>query len=113
MTRGKVFLIGLIVLLLGGAAYVGFDALGLKGFSAGIAAQSLLVLIVVVWTGSYLFRVVTGQMTYMEQRRRYREVYDEQEADDLQKKFDALSLEQQQALLEKIGMDEFEAPSGS
>ncbi len=113
MTRGKVLLIGLIVLLLGGAGYVGFDALGLKGFSAGIAAQSLLVLIVVVWTGSYLFRVVTGKMTYMEQRRRYREVYDEQEADDLQKKFDALSPEQQQALLEKIGMDESEATSGS
>ena len=89
MTRGKVLLIGLIVLLLGGVGYVGFDALGLSGFSAGIAAQSLLVLIV-VWTGSYLFRVVTGQMTYMEQRRRYREVYDEQEADDLQKRFDAL-----------------------
>ena len=49
----------------------------------------------------------------MEQRRRYREVYDVQEADDLQKKFDALSPEQQQALLEKIGMDESEAPSGS
>ena len=74
MTRGKVLLIGLIVLLLGGVGYVGFDALGLEGFSAGIAAQSLLVLIVVVWTGSYLFRVVTGQMTYMEQRRRYRGV---------------------------------------
>ena len=98
MTRGKVLLIGLIVLLLGGVGYVGFDALGLKGFSAGIAAQSLLVLIVVVWTGSYLFRVVSGQMTYMEQRRRYREVYDEQEAEDLQKRFDALPAEEQQAL---------------
>ena len=72
-----------------------------------------LVLIVVVWTGSYLFRVVTGQMTYMEQRRRYREVYDEQEADDLQKRFDALPPEEQQALLQKIGMDESDAPSGS
>ena len=113
MTRGKVLLIGLIVLLLGGVGYVGFDALGLEGFSAGIAAQSLLVLIVVVWTGSYLFRVVTGQMTYMEQRRRYREVYDEQEADDLQKRFDALPPEEQQALLQKIGIDESDAPSGS
>ena len=113
LTRGKVLLIGLIVLLLGGVGYVGFDALGLKGFSAGIAAQSLLVLIVVVWTGSYLFRVVSGQMTYMEQRRRYREVYDEQEAEDLQKRFDALPPEEQQALLQKIGMDESDAPSGS
>ena len=105
MTRGKVLLIGLIVLLLGGVGYVGFDALGLEGFSAGIAAQSLLVLIVVVWTGSYLFRVVTGQMTYMDQRRRYREVYDKQEAEALQARFDALPEEEQRALLRKIGAD--------
>ena len=113
MTRGKVLLIGLVVLLLGGLGYVGFEALGLQGFSAGIAAQALLVTIVVIWTGSYLFRVVTGQMTYMEQRRRYREVYDEQEAQDLEARFDALPPEQQQALLRKIGMDQEDAPAGS
>ena len=61
--------------------------------------------IVVVWTSSYLFRVVTGQMTYMNQRRRYREVYDKQEADELQARFDALPEEEQQALLRKIGAD--------
>ena len=113
MTRGKVLLIGLAVLLLGGLGQVGFQAAGFEGFSAGIAAEALLIVIVVVWTSSYLFRVVTGQMTYMEQRRRYREVYDEQEADDLQKRFDALPPEEQQALLQKIGMDESDAPSGS
>ena len=113
MTRGKVLLIGLVVLLLGGLGYVGFEALGLQGFSAGIAAQALLVTIVVIWTGSYLFRVVTGQMTYMEQRRRYREVYDEQETQDLEARFDALTPEQQQALLRKIGMDQDDAPAGS
>ena len=113
MTRGKVLLIGLVVLLLGGLGYVGFEALGLQGFSAGIAAQELLVTIVVIWTGSYLFRVVTGQMTYMEQRRRYREVYDEQETQDLEARFDALTPEQQQALLRKIGMDQDDAPAGS
>ena len=113
MTRGKVLLIGLVVLLLGGLGYVGFEALGLQGFSAGIAAQALLVTIVVIWTGSYLFRVVTGQMTYMEQRRRYREVYDEQETQDLEARFDALTPEQQQALLRKIGIDQDDAPAGS
>ena len=106
MTRGKVLLIGLSVLLLGGVGYVGFEAAGLEGFSAGIAAQAVLVLIVVVWTSSYLFRVVTGQMTYMEQRRRYREVYDEQETQDLEARFEALSPEEQQALLQKIGLDD-------
>ena len=113
MTRGKVLLIGLGVLLLGGAGYVGFEAAGLEGFSAGIAAQAVLVLIVVVWTSSYLFRVVTGQMTYMEQRRRYREVYDEQEAQDLEARFEALSPDEQQALLRKIGVDDQESAAGS
>ncbi|QNI97935.1 hypothetical protein SynRS9902_02055 [Synechococcus sp. RS9902] len=77
----------------------------MEGFSAGIAAEALLVVIVVVWTSSYLFRVVTGQMTYMDQRRRYREVYDKQEAEALQACFDALPEEEQQALLRKIGAD--------
>ena len=105
MTRGKVLLIGLAVLLLGGLGQVGFQVAGFKGFSAGIAAEALLVVIVVVWTSSYLFRVVTGQMTYMDQRRRYREVYDKQEAEALQARFDALPEEEQQALLRKIGVD--------
>ena len=113
MTRGKVLLIGLAVLLLGGVGYVGFDAAGLEGFSAGIAAQALLVLIVVIWTSSYLFRVVTGQMTYMQQRRRYREVYDEQEIQDLDARFEALSPDEQQALLRKIGVDDKETTAGS
>ena len=105
MTRGKVLLIGLAVLLLGGLGQVVFQAAGFEGFSAGIAAEALLVVIVVVWTSSYLFRVVTGQMTYMDQRRRYREVYDKQEAEALQTRFDALTEEEQQALLRKIGAD--------
>tara|TARA_B100000459_G_scaffold143366_1_gene104903 strand:- start:172 stop:513 length:342 start_codon:yes stop_codon:yes gene_type:complete len=113
LTRGKVLLIGLGVLLLGGVGYVGFDAAGLEGFSAGIAAQAVLVLIVVVWTSSYLFRVVTGQMTYMQQRRRYREVYDEQEIQDLDDRFEALSPDEQQALLRKIGVDDKEPTAGS
>lgn len=113
MTRGKVLLIGLAVLLLGGVGYVGFDAAGLEGFSAGIAAQAVLVMIVVIWTSSYLFRVVTGQMTYMEQRRRYREVYDEQETQDLEARFEAMSADEQQALLRKIGIEEKESTSGS
>ena len=113
MTRGKVLLIGLAVLLLGGVGYVGFDAAGLEGFSAGIAAQAVLVMIVVVWTSSYLFRVVTGQMTYMQQRRRYREVYDEQEIQDLDARFEALSPDEQQALLRKIGVDNKEPTAGS
>ena len=71
MTRLNVLLIGLLVLVLGGVGYGAFTAAGFEDASAGIAAEAVLIVIVVVWTGSYLLRVVTGKMTYMEQRRRY------------------------------------------
>ena len=113
MTRGRVLLIGLAVLALGGLGSIGFRAAGLEGFSAGIAAQALLVMIVIIWTGSYLFRVVTGNMTFMEQRRRYRAVYDEQTSQDLEARFDALSEAEQQALLRRIGADEDKSTADS
>ena len=45
-------------------------------FDAGIAASVVLLVVVVGWTATYLTRVVTGKMTFMEQRRRYRSAYD-------------------------------------
>ena len=105
MTRGTVLLIGLSVLALGGLGQIGFRLAGFEGFSAGIAAQALLVLIVLVWTGSYLVRVVSGQMTFMEQRRRYREVYDEKATEDLEARFDAMTEAEQQDLLRRIGVE--------
>lgn len=102
MTRLNVLLIGLAVLVLGAIGYGAFTAVGFEDASAGIAAEAVLIVIVVVWTGSYLFRVVTGKMTYMEQRRRYREEYDEFTDAQLQERFDALSPEEQQALLKEL-----------
>ena len=102
MTRLNVLLIGLAVLVLGAIGYGAFTAVGFEDASAGIAAEAVLIVIVVVWTGSYLFRVVTGKMTYMEQRRRYREEYDEFTDAQLQERFDALSPEEQQVLLKEL-----------
>jgi len=65
---------------------------------------------VVVWTGSYLLRVVTGRMTFMEQRRRYRQAYDQVTDAELQARFDALSEAEQQALLAQL---EAESAPGS
>ena len=90
----------------GGLGYWLFEALGLEGFSAGIAAEALLVVVVVIWTSSYLFRVVTGRMTYMQQRRRYRSGYDQLTAQQLQERFDAMTPEQQQALMASIAEEE-------
>lgn len=111
MTRGQSLLIGLAVFALGGLGYGIFLATGLEGFSAGIAAEALLVVIVLGWTGSYLFRVVTGRMTYMEQRRRYRDVYDAATDAELQKRFEALTPEEQEALLREVGQLPEESPS--
>ena len=105
ITRGKALLAGLAIFGIGGIGYWGFQAAGFEGFSSGIAAQALLVVIVLVWTGSYLFRVVTGNMTYMEQRRRYRSGYDAATDEELQKRFDALSPEEQEKLMRELAQD--------
>jgi hypothetical protein len=103
MTRGQSLLLGLGVFALGGLGYWGFRAAGLEGATAGIAAEAVLILGVVIWTGSYLVRVVTGKMSFMEQRRQYRSAYDQQTTDALQKQFDALSPADQEALLREVG----------
>ncbi len=105
ITRGKALLAGLAIFGIGGIGYWGFQAAGFEGFSAGIAAQALLVVIVLVWTGSYLFRVVTGNMTYMEQRRRYRSGYDAATDEELLKRFDALSTEEQEKLMKELAQE--------
>jgi hypothetical protein len=103
MTRGRALLIGLAVFALGAAGFGVFQVLGLRGFEAGIAAEALLVLIVVGWTGTYLVRVVTGRMTFMEQRRRYRAAYDAHTGEELMRRFESLSPEDQEALLREVG----------
>jgi hypothetical protein len=106
ITRGQALLVGLAVFGVGGLGYWAFQAAGFEDFSAGIAAQAVLVLIVLGWTGSYLWRVVSGNMTYMEQRRRYRSGYDAATEDALQKQFDALSPAEQEKLLRELGQIE-------
>ncbi len=102
MTRANVLLIGLVIFLLGGLGFAVFRAVGLESASAGIASEAFLVLIVVGWTLSYLFRVVTGSMTFNEQRKRYREAYEEATTAELESKFESLSEEQQTALLDGL-----------
>lgn len=112
MTRGAVLLAGLAVFGLGGGGYLLFQWGGFDGFTPGIAASALLMLIVLVWTGSYLFRVVSGRMTYMEQRRQYRAAYDAATDAELQARFEALSPEEQRRLLAEVGqLEDAEEPS--
>ncbi len=102
MTRGNVIQFGFIVLALGGVGYWAFIALGFNSQSAGIAAEAALVLGVLVWTASYLFRVVTGKMTFAEQRKRYIQAYEELTTAELKARFESLSQDEQIRLMEEI-----------
>jgi hypothetical protein len=109
MTRGQALLLGVAVFALGALGYWGFQTSGLEGFSSGIAASLVLMLLVLGWTGSYLWRVVRGEMTYMEQRRRYRTLYDAHTTEELQRRFEELSPEDQKKLLAEFGQLEADA----
>ena len=106
MTKGQSLLLGLAVLGLGALGYGLFQAGGLEGFNAGIAASALLMVLVLGWTASYLLRAVTGNMTYMQQRRTYRSAYDAHTNEVLERKFAALSPEEQQRLLEQAAAEQ-------
>jgi len=101
LTRANVLQIGLAVLLLGPVGYGFFRLIGFEDASAGIAAEALLILIVFGWTGSYLFRVLTGKMTFMEQRKRYRDVYEKKSIAELQSRFESMSEDEQNRLLKE------------
>ena len=111
ITRGGALLAGGAIFVVGGLGYWLFQAAGFEGFSAGIAAQAVLVAIVLVWTGSYLFRVISGNMTYMEQRRRYRSGYEAATDQLLEARFAALPPEEQARLLADLGISTDSAPS--
>ncbi len=113
MTRLQVIQLGLLTLLLGAIAFWGFRFLGFEGASAGIASEAFLVVVVIAWTGSYLFRVVTGKMTFIEQRKRYRKAYEELTNEELQSRFDSMSEHEQIRLIEEVEADKktLQAPS--
>ncbi len=102
MTRINVIQIGLGVLLLGALGFGVFRLIGLDGTSSGIAAEAILILVVLAWTGSYLLRVFTGKMTFMEQRKRYRNAYEKITNAELQASFDSMTEEEQIRLIEEL-----------
>ena len=102
MTRAQVFQIGLIVFVLGGLGYEVFQFLGFESISAGIATQLILILIILAWTASYLLRVFSGNMTFMEQRKRYREAYEKLTEDKIRKKFESMTEEEKLELLKTV-----------
>ena len=102
MTKGKVLQIGLLISLLGIIIYELAPQLGIDNFTANTISSSILILIVVTWVLSYIFRVVNGKMTFMEQRKRYRKEYEKIVNVKLENKFNALSREEQEKLMEDL-----------
>ena len=102
MTKSKVLQIGIFISLLGLISYILAPQIGIDNFTASTISSCILILIVVTWVSSYVYRVLNGKMTFMEQRRRYRTEYEKVVNDKLETKFNALSKEEQQKLMEDL-----------
>ncbi|WP_288258371.1 DUF3007 family protein [uncultured Prochlorococcus sp.] len=102
MTKGKVIQIGLFISLLALIIYEFAPQIGIDNFTATTLSSCVLILIVIAWVTSYVYRVVNGKMTFMEQRKRYRKEYEKVVNDKLETKFNSLSNEEQQKLMEDL-----------
>ena len=102
MTKGKVIQIGIFVSLIGLISYELVPQLGIDNFTTTTISSCILILIVITWVTSYVYRVVNGKMTFMEQRKRYRKEYEKVVNDRLESKFNALSKEEQEKLMKDL-----------
>ena len=100
MTKGKVVQIGIFISLIGLLTYKLTPQIGIDNFTASTISSCFLILIVITWVTSYVYRVVNGKMTFMEQRKRYRKEYEKVVNDKLETNFNALSKEEQEKLME-------------
>ncbi len=71
MRRIDAILITLVVFMAGGVFYLILQSLGLDGLNAGVWSQFILVIGLIGWIGSYLFRVANKNMTYNQQVKQY------------------------------------------
>ena len=102
MTKGKILHIGLIVSFLGIITGEVLPNLDIKYFDARIFSSFILMLIVFTWVSSYVYRVINGKMTFMEQRKRYRKEYEKIINDKIEVKFNSLSKEEQERLMQDL-----------
>lgn len=87
--------VGFGVLVAGGFLYLLFQFVGLDATNAGIWSQVILVSGLVGWLMTYVFRAVTGSMTYHQQRQDYEEAV-------LQKRLEELTPEEFAALQAEV-----------
>ena len=105
LTKANVIQLGLLLFLLGGLAYSVFLFYGFDLTKAGIASELVLVLLLLIWVFSYFLRVITGKMTFMEQRKRYRSEYQQITDKELKARFDSMSNEDKIRLIKEVEKD--------
>lgn len=87
--------IGLGVFIIAGLVYLALQLFGLDGISAGIWTQTALVVMLVGWSLTYLFRVGNKKMTYNQQLKDYEEAV-------MQKRLEEMSPEELAQLQQEI-----------
>ena len=102
MTKFNVLQLGVLFAIVGIFSFKFAPYLGLSELGTSSISNLILITIVLIWVSSYLLRVVNGKMTFMEQRKRYREVYEEKFTEKLKNKFESLSNDEQKKLLKEL-----------
>ena len=102
MTKLKVLQIGVCLAIIGFFSYKVAPYFGLSEISTSSISNLVLITIVLVWVSSYVLRVINGNMTFMEQRKRYRQVYEKKFTEKLENKFESLPIDEQKKLLEEL-----------
>jgi len=95
MRRIDAIAIGFGVFITAGLVYGGLQLVGVDGINAGIWTQTLLVIGLVGWSLSYLFRVGNKNMTYNQQLKDYEEAV-------MQKRLEEMSPEELAELQSEI-----------
>lgn len=98
MRRIDVIGIGFGIFLIGGGLYLGLRLAGVDSLSAGVWSQVIFLAGIIGWVATYLFRVVTSNMTYSQQLKDYEEAV-------LQKRLDEMTPEQWAELQAKLEAD--------
>jgi Protein of unknown function (DUF3007) len=83
MRRIDALLITLVVFVGGGLSYVILQVVGLDSIDAGIWSQVALILVVLGWSATYVFRVSNRNMTYDQQRAEYEDAVLQQRLDSM------------------------------
>ena len=98
MRRIDAIAISFGIFVTGGIIFLVFNFAGLDGISAGIWSQTILIAGVVGWSLTYLFRVLTKNMTYNQQLKEYEDAV-------LQKRLEEMSPEELAKLQEEVAKD--------